>query len=219
MSNQDSFIDEVTEEVRRDKLYALYRKYGWIAALAIVLFVGGTAWNEWRKATAEAEAQAAGDALLNALSGDTPEARSDALAALELPEEAGRRAVTLMMQAGAAAEAGDTAAARAAYDRVAGDAELPARVRDVALLKSVILGAAEVSPEDRIARLSPIAVPGSPYRLLALEQIALAELEGGDAEKALQTLQRIAADAEVTQDLRRRVSQLIVALGGELSAT
>mgnify|MGYP002067949300 CR=1 FL=1 len=37
MSNQDSFIDEVTEEVRRDKLYALYKKYGWIAALAVVV--------------------------------------------------------------------------------------------------------------------------------------------------------------------------------------
>lgn len=219
MSNQDSFIDEVTEEVRRDKLYALYRKYGWIAALAIVLLVGGATWNEWRKATARAEAQAAGDALIGALSGETPEARAEALAALDLPEAAGRRAVTLLMQAGAQAEAGDAAAARDIYDRVAGDAELPARLRDMAALKSVILGAGEIAPEDRIARLSPIAVPGSPYRLLALEQIALAELEGGDAEKALETLERIAADAEVTQDLRRRVSQLIVALGGELAAT
>lgn len=219
MSNQDSFIDEVTEEVRRDKLYGLYRKYGWIAALAIVLLVGGAAWNEWRKAAAQAEAQAAGDALIAALSGETPEARAEALAALDLPEAAGRRAVTLLMQAGTQAEAGDTEAARAIYDRVAGDTELPARVRDMATLKSVILGAGEVAPADRIARLSPIAVPGSPYRLLALEQIALAELEGGNAEKALETLQRIAADAEVTQDLRRRVSQLIVALGGELAAT
>ena len=219
VSNQDSFIDEVTEEVRRDKLYALYRKYGWMAALAIIVLVGGAAWNEWRKAAAEAEAQAAGDALIGALSAETPEARAEALAALELPEDPGRRAVTLMMQAGAEAETGDIAAARAAYDRVAGDAELPERVRDVATLKSVILGTGDIAPEDRIARLSPIAVPGSPYRLLALEQIALAELESGDAEKALETLQRIAADAEVTQDLRRRVSQLIVALGGELSAT
>ena len=31
MSNPDSFIEEVTEEVRRDKLFALFRKYGWIA--------------------------------------------------------------------------------------------------------------------------------------------------------------------------------------------
>ena len=36
MSNPDSFIDEVTEEVRRDRLFAMFRKYGWIG-VAIVL--------------------------------------------------------------------------------------------------------------------------------------------------------------------------------------
>lgn len=219
MSNQDSFIDEVTEEVRRDKLYALYRKYGWIALLAVVVLVGGAAFNEWRKAAAEAEAQAAGDVLIAALSVDTPEERVAALAALEMPAAPGRRAITLLMQAGAAAEAGDTGAAREAYDRLAADMELPARVRDLAALKSVILGAGVVAPADRIARLAVIAEPGGPYRLLALEQIALAEIEGGETDKALETLGRIAEDADVTQDLRRRVSQLIVALGGELAAT
>ena len=34
MSNPDSFIDEVTEEVRRDRLFAVFRKYGWIGVLA-----------------------------------------------------------------------------------------------------------------------------------------------------------------------------------------
>ncbi len=36
MSNNDSFIDEVNEEVRRDKLYALFRKYGWIGVVAVL---------------------------------------------------------------------------------------------------------------------------------------------------------------------------------------
>ena len=32
MANQnDSFIDEVTEDLRRDRLFGLYRRYGWIA--------------------------------------------------------------------------------------------------------------------------------------------------------------------------------------------
>ena len=44
MSETDSFIDEVTEEVRRDKLFALFRKYGWIGIAAVLLIVGGAAW-------------------------------------------------------------------------------------------------------------------------------------------------------------------------------
>ena len=46
MSNSDSFIDEVTEEVRKDRLFQLFRRYGWIAGVVIVLIVGGAAWNE-----------------------------------------------------------------------------------------------------------------------------------------------------------------------------
>ena len=41
MSNPESFIDEVTEEVRRDKLFAIFKKYGWIGGALIALTVGG----------------------------------------------------------------------------------------------------------------------------------------------------------------------------------
>ena len=50
MSNPASFIDEVTEEVRRDRLFAAFRKYGWIGLLLVILVVGGAAYNEWSKA-------------------------------------------------------------------------------------------------------------------------------------------------------------------------
>ena len=46
----DSFIDEVTDEVRRDRLYLLMRRYGWIGVLVIVVIVGGAAWREKRAA-------------------------------------------------------------------------------------------------------------------------------------------------------------------------
>ena len=52
MSDTDSFIDEVTEEVRRDKLFGYFRRYGWIAALVILALVGTTAYNEWKKSAA-----------------------------------------------------------------------------------------------------------------------------------------------------------------------
>ena len=36
MSDTDSFIEEVTEEVRRDRLYKFLRKYAWVGILAVV---------------------------------------------------------------------------------------------------------------------------------------------------------------------------------------
>ena len=41
MSNPDSFINEISEEVRRDRLYALLRRWGWVAALIVIGIVGG----------------------------------------------------------------------------------------------------------------------------------------------------------------------------------
>ena len=36
MSDTDSFIDEVTEEVRRDRMYLLLRRWGWVGVVAVV---------------------------------------------------------------------------------------------------------------------------------------------------------------------------------------
>ena len=66
MSNQDSFINEVSEEVRKDKLYALMKRYGWIAVAVVVLVVGGASVVEWQRAKARAAAEATGDALMEA---------------------------------------------------------------------------------------------------------------------------------------------------------
>ncbi len=81
MSNPDSFIEEVTEEVRRDKLFAMFRKYGWIGGLLVVGIVGGAAWNEWQKSQAMARAEGFGDAMLEALDQGGEAERQAAIAA------------------------------------------------------------------------------------------------------------------------------------------
>ena len=37
MSESDSFIQEVTEEVRRERLFRYLRRYGWIGVVAVVV--------------------------------------------------------------------------------------------------------------------------------------------------------------------------------------
>ena len=215
VANQDSFINEVTEEVRRDKLFALMRRYGWIAALLIVALVGGAAINEWRKASARAEAEATGDALIAALAAETPAERSEALAAIEGFDDANRLGILGLLQAAASAENGEDDAAAATLDAVIGNSSVPQVYRDLALLKRVMAGTG-LSAEERVARLQPLMQPGNPFRLLAIEQRAFAEVELGQKDAAIETLQGILADAEGTEDLRRRAQQLIVALGGSI---
>ena len=76
MSNTDSFIDEVSEEVRKDKLFGYLRRYGWIAVVVVLVLVGGTAFSEFRKAQATAAAEETGNAILAALEIDDDTARA-----------------------------------------------------------------------------------------------------------------------------------------------
>ena len=67
MSENESFIDEVTEEVRRDKLYLFLKKYGWIGGLAVLLIVLSSVIVEVRSAARIAEAEKTGDFLADFL--------------------------------------------------------------------------------------------------------------------------------------------------------
>lgn len=211
MSNPESFIDEVTEEVRRDKLFGYLRRYGWIGILAVFLLVGGAAYREYRLAAKQADSEAFGDAVLDALDQDDPAARSAALAAVDAPGQ--RRALLGLLQSSDPET--DKAAALAALALVAGDATLPASYRDLAVLRRVIVAGADLPAEERRALLEPIAEPGRPYRTLALEQLALLLVETGDPAAAITALEALRQDQEATAGLRRRAGQMIVALGGK----
>tara|TARA_R110002110_G_scaffold143084_8_gene331734 strand:+ start:457 stop:1395 length:939 start_codon:yes stop_codon:yes gene_type:complete len=214
MSDTDSFIDEVNDEVRRDRLYHLLRRYGWIAALVIVLIVGGAAWTEYRKAQDRAEAEALGDAMLAALSTDDVATRADQLALIEAKTPASA-AVLRLLTAAEQAEAGDAPAAIATLDALAVDGEVPAIYRQLAQFKSLTLAGADRPVADRRQMLETMAQPGNALRLLASEQLALIDIEQNEPEAAIARYQAILQDAETTTDLQQRALQVIVALGGE----
>lgn len=213
VSETDSFIDEVTEEVRRDRLFALMRRYGWIGILAVLLIVGGAALNEWRKARDAAAAQGFGDQVLAAMEADD---RNAALAAIAATE--GRAGVLGLLQAANAVDSGDIAAASAALEAMAADATLPASLRDLARLKAVVVAGPTMDPAARDAALAALATAGAPFRALAMEQQALVHLEAGRPDEAVALARQILAEAGLTAGLRQRATELMVALGADPAA-
>ena len=173
MSNPDSFIDEVTEEVRRDKLFAMFRKYGWIGVMIVVFIVGGAAFNEWRKASAESRAEVFGAAVLDALDLGGTEERRTALAAINADGD--QKAVLQLLLASDPDT--DRKATLEALQALADDASQPQSYRDLAVLRRVTVLGAEASVADRRAALDPIAAAGRPFRTLALEQMAYLSVE------------------------------------------
>lgn len=212
MSNPDSFIEEVTEEVRRDRLFGLFRKYGWIGVLIVVGIVGGAAWNEWSKARAEARAQAFGDAVLDALDQGAPDDRRAALSAI--PADNSQSALVQLVLA--SDRDGSREENLAALDKVAADTTLSPAYRDLAVLRRVLLAGADMALPDRRTALQGIAVAGRPYRTLAEEQLAYLLVEEGKTDDAIAAMILLVQDQAASNGLRARLAQMIKVLGGTL---
>ena len=205
MSDTDSFIDEVTEEVRRDRLFGYFRRYGWIAAVVILGLVGGTAYNEWSKSTAAQVAQARGDALLDALDMDDDTASIAALS--EIATNEGGDVVASFLAAGA-----DQSQAANLLGVIAANTDHPEYIRDLARLKLATTPDA-VSQDAAVLILTDLSAAGGLYRNAATEILVAIELERGNVDAAVTLLQAHIQDAQATQEQIQRMGELIVALG------
>lgn len=209
MANTDSFIDEVNEELRRDRLFAMFKKWGWIPILLVLILVGAAAYREYALAQRETAARAFGDALLGALDASESAERQAALAAVSTENETAQALLALLLAA-EQATGSDREAAAAGLRALADQPGLAPRYRDLALLKAHLLDPQE-APEA-LQMLDQLALPGRPYRPLAMEQQALVHISQGDIEAGIALLRLLEEDSQATPGLQQRASQLIVAI-------
>ncbi len=210
MGQSDSFIQEVSDEVRRDRLYHFTRRYGWLVALGLVAIVGTAGFLEWRKAGSQAEAEAAGDAIRAANLERDPEARAARLAALTGPS----LVIARLAEAGSLREAGLDDKAAAVLAAIADDAAQPDLYRQMASLQRVMLLGSRMEPGERKATIETLVAEEAPFRPLALEQRALMALETGDKAAAIKDFQTILDIPGVPEQLAGRARQMIIAAGG-----
>lgn len=209
MSDSDNFISEVNEEVRRDQLFAFFRRWGWVFGLVVLVAVGGAAFNEYRRAQSTAAAEAFGDSVIDALDAATPDARITGLEAIA-PENVGAEMLLAMLIAGQETEAGDRDAAAERLRAVADRADFPDRYRDLAALKAHILAPTDTA--EARATLDRLAQPGAPYRSLAIEQLAYLQIADGDVDGGISLLEEVVGEAGASRGLQARAAELIVAL-------
>jgi len=204
MSDTDSFIDEVTEEVRRDRLFGFFRRYGWIPAVVILILVGATAYNEWNKSVAEEVAQVRGDALLSAL--DLEDVVESNVAITEIITTDSGNVVASFLAVGS-----DQSQAVDLLSGIAANTDQPDYIRDLARLKLAATPNA-VSLDEAILILSDLSAPGGLYRNVATEMLVAVELERGNLDVALALLKSHIQDAEASQAQIQRMGELITAL-------
>lgn len=216
MSNEtDSFIQEVDERVREERMLTLTKRYGlWVlGALALVL-AGFYGWQVWRAqltnaARQQADAYAAAQELARGGNLD------DAKAAFETLSSEGPRGYRVMarMERAAVLEAqGDLEGALAAFDGAAEAARDPLMVSTAQLRAAYIV--AETQDFSAVqARVRPLIDGGGQIGMLARELLAIEAWEAGDTELARSTLDAIALAFEAPESVRQRAQVALAVLG------
>lgn len=210
MANQnDNFIDEVFDDLRRERLFRLFRRWGWVAGLVILGIVAGVVWREYSQARDQARARAWGDAILAAEASGDPAA----IMAVDPQGAESRRVLAALLAASEWSEKGGSDAAAQALRDVAGDAAAGTVLHDLAELKLVMLQGEAMDPAQRDEILSRLSRAGAPFELLALEQKAVALIGAGRTEDAVNLIRQIQQKDGLTQALRLRLSEMMIALG------
>jgi hypothetical protein len=212
VSDTDSFIEEVSEEVRRDRLYNFFRKYAWVGVLTVLIIVGGTAFLEFKKATAKSKAEEVGSAVMKALEGSDEKERAELLANIEVtnPEV---KSIVAMLKAAEETTLQNYAAASKSLKAISEDLSTSQIYRDIAEFKFLLLSHDRIEDSLLLTGFEELASAGNPFRLLAEEQIAIIKLKNRENDAAVAKLRSILEDAELTDTIRQRVTQLLISLG------
>lgn len=217
MSNETIFR-EVDEELRGDRMRAIWRRFGPFViggAVAIVLLVAANeGWSWWQKTNAARSSDQFYAALERAEDGDIAGAQT-ALNEVVAEGTGGYPKLARFRQASLLARDGKTAEAIAAYDALA-TSETNPRLRELAL---VLAGYLLVDGGDVAAvqqRVAGLAVAGSPMRNAAREAIGLTQYKAGDLEGAVAMFESVLSDPGAGQEISGRVQVYLaqlVALG------
>ena len=219
MSNETIFR-EVDEELRGDRMRAIWRRFGPYViggAVAVVLVVAvNEGWNWWQNSIASRSSDQFYAALELAEGGDITGAQA-ALNEVAAQGTGGYPTLARFRQASLLARDGKRTEAIAAYDALA-TAETNARLRELALILAAYLAVDDGDVAAVQQRVVGLLDPAHPMRNAALEAVGLAQYKAGDLDAALRTLTEIAADPLAEKQVLSR-AQVYVAQLVSLGAT
>jgi len=212
LSNNESFIQEVSEEVRRDRLYRILKKWGWIGIAVIVALVGGASFNEWNKDSKMNSARNLGDRVLSAVANKDPIELKD----IEISNISQDMFIKNLLSAILLSD-NKLDASKMALEEIRDIPGITKTYRELNAFKLglLVLKKGNLTGDERFSVFEGLVEPGSPFRLLAKEQQALILIEQGKLELAIKALTEISVDSETTASLKRRVTQLRISLGSD----
>ena len=217
-TENEAFLREVDENLRRDQMTGLARKWGTVGAMIVgLLLMALAAFLWWRNHQAE-QAGKDGEQLVQELAAAEVGSASPSdqrLTDLANSPRDGYRALARLTQAGLTAK-NDPAGGAKAYQAIADDKDMPQTMRDLATVRAVTLQFDSMPPADVVAKLKPLAVATNPWFGSAGELTAMAYLKMNRKDLAGPIFAAIARDNDAPVGLRGRAAGMATALGQDV---
>ncbi|MAY29093.1 MAG: hypothetical protein CL627_07655 [Aurantimonas sp.] len=195
--SDDSFFREVSEELRQDRVKAIWTRFGTYILAAVILVVVITAavvgWDRYQTA----QANASGDAYLAALQlarDGKPDEAITALDALAADSYGAYPDLARMSIGGVYQAQGKFDEAVAAFDKVAADAGAPDALRDMAAVRAAYVLVDHGALSDVRSRVERLTGDSEALRFPAREAVALAAWKAEDTETATTLFQQLVDD-------------------------
>ena len=217
----DTFVREVDENLRRDRIRDFFiDNKAWLIGAVILFLVasGGFIWfQQHREKLAEQHVEQLAEIYKDIGTGKTQNVAQE-LDDLSSSGSKSVRATALFTRAAFAIQQSDNKLAIATYKKIADDGSLPKPYRDAALIRQTALEFDQLSPDQVVTRLQPLAKAESPWFGSAGEMTALALVKQGKTKEAGQLFAALAKDKDVPQSLRDRSIQIAGSLGVDASS-
>lgn len=206
--SQDNIFQEIDEELRSDRMRALWRRFAPYVIGAAVGVVALVAVNEgwtWYHANNAAQSSDELYAAFELIDGGDLTAAQTQLDTLIDDGSGNYPALAQFRKAGVLAREGKTAEAVAAYDALA-NSQSNARLRELALVLGGTLMVDAGTLTDVESRVGSIAVEGNALRNAAREALGLAQYKAGDFAAAQASFEAVAGDPLTQTTVRNRMS-------------
>jgi len=217
----ETFLREVDENLRRDRVRDFAKKHGTSLIAAVVLFLaasGGAIWWQYhQKQHSEQQVEQLTETFRVIGTGNM----GDAPKQLDAMSNSGSKAIrasAMFTRAAVAIQQNDTKLAIAKYREIVADDGLPQPYRDIALIRQTALEFDQIPAQEVIARLQPFVKPGGPWFATAGEMTALALIKQGKKDEAGRLFAAIVKDNEAPNSARERALQIAGSLGVDASA-
>jgi hypothetical protein len=205
---------EVDEDVRREELAKLWKKYQNLIIAAVFLVIAAVAgwrgYDYWQGVKA-GEAGAAYDAAARLAGEGKHDEAEAAFAKVAAEGTAGYRALAQLRAAGETASR-DPKAGAAAFDRVAGELTGQPVFSELASVRAAALLIDTANYNEMVARLEPLAQPSGTFRHTARELLALSAWRNGDNAASRRWVEMTKIDPDTPSGVRSRLEVLAALL-------